>query len=69
MSAPEIDTSNEFLVGAQYIAGKRWIVFALKGVPQALSEEQALRLAAWLVALAADSEDEFLAILEAVLNT
>ena len=58
----EIDTTNRFLVS---MAG-RDIVF-LRPLPQRLSEDDALLLAAYLVAMIADS-DKWEAVLTAVEN-
>jgi hypothetical protein len=57
-----IDTSNDSVVA---VNGKCIVVMGMKPI---LSREQALRLAAWIVALA-DEKDEFPALLEAVRNT
>lgn len=61
MSA-EIDTANRFLVGAR---GDDLVILRFA---RSVTKEEALNLAAWLVALA-DSKGEFPAILEAVQNT
>jgi hypothetical protein len=58
----EIDTFNKFLV----CAGGVGIVF-LKPVPQELSEDDALLLAAYLVSMVADS-DKWERVLTAVEN-
>lgn len=60
--ADEIDTSNVFMVG---VSGGRIIL--LKPPRGSFSNEDALNLAAWLVALA-DDGDKFPAILDAVQN-
>ena len=60
--AGEIDTTNRFFVGVQGDA-----VVLLRPV-QRLSKDDALNLAAYLVALT-DMNNEFPAILEAVRNT
>lgn len=59
----ECDTLNKFMVG---ISGAR-ITF-LRPVPHTISMDDALNLAAWLVALA-DGRDKFPAVLEAVQST
>lgn len=58
-----VDTTNDFFVGVQ---GNRVVI--MRPVPNLLTKEQALRLAAWLVALA-DDDCEFPAVLKAVQNT
>ena len=58
----DIDTSNDSMVGVQ---GKLITILRLRSV---MTTEEALRLAAWLVALA-DREDKFPALLKAVRNT
>ena len=60
----EIDTSNEFCVSACMDHH----VLIPRPLPPRMTRAQALRLAAWLVALA-DDDDEFPAFLEAVQNT
>jgi hypothetical protein len=63
VTAPEIDTGNDQLVGR---SGAGTISIML---PQRLmTRQQALRHAAWLVAIA-DDDDEFPAILAAVRST
>lgn len=57
-----IDTTNDSLVGTR---GDRIIVMTLQAD---LPKDKALRLAAWIVALA-DDKDQFAALLEAVRNT
>ena len=59
----EIDTTNRFVVAGQ---GED-LVFLLP-VPQRITREDALLLAAYLVALA-DHENRFQAVLHAVMNT
>ena len=59
----EIETVNDQCVGVQ---GDSIMVMMPK---QKMTKEQALRQAAWLVALADDSGDEFQKVLDAVLNT
>lgn len=60
---PVIDSMNKFLVGG---AGDDIIFF--RPLPQRLRPEDALLLAAWIVAIVGD-EDEFLRVLHAVQNT
>lgn len=63
MTTPEIDTGNDQLVGR---SGDGTVSILL---PQrTLTRQQALRHAAWLVAIA-DDNDEFPAILNAVRGT
>lgn len=63
-SAPkEIDTNNEFKVGE--VNGH---IMVLRSLPVRMTKPQALRLAAWLVAIA-DDENEFEELLNAVLST
>lgn len=59
----EIDTSNDFLVGAQ---GNN-VVVMLAGI--SMDRPAALRLAAWLVACSMAEPAEFDRVLTAVLNT
>jgi len=60
-----IDISNKFMVGTQ----ANDVVF-LRPVPKKLSREEALVLAAWLVAVAGNpaNEKEFSDLLDKVLN-
>lgn len=60
----EIDTTNKFLVSSGGADGS--IVF-LRPLPQRLSQDDALLLAAYLVAMVADS-DKWEAVLTAVEN-
>lgn len=60
----EIDTTNKFLVGRQLDD----IVFLVK-IPNRIPRIDALLFAAYLVALAEETDGEFQAILEAVQNT
>ena len=60
---PEINTMNDFFVG---ILGDD-LVF-LKPVPTRIPKGAAMRLAAWIAALA-DDDDEFDDLLDAVRNT
>lgn len=57
------DTRNRFLVGG----GALKIIF-VKPVPREITKDDALNLAAWLVALA-DDDGKFQPLLEAVQNT
>ena len=59
---PDIDTSNKFFVAAQ---GDQIVIMR---PAQRISHDEALNLAAWLVALA-DRDDKFPALLEAVLGS
>lgn len=60
----ELDTSNRFLVGGlQTASGQRLRVMALFNQP--LSHDDALNLAAWLVALTGERE-KFLTLLDAI---
>ena len=59
----DINTVNDQLVGVQ---GEHIVV----GAPKTrMTRAEALRQAAWLVALAEDGPDQFDVILEAVMNT
>lgn len=60
----DIDTSNEFIVGA--IGDDLTVMLAPR--LQHISKDQALRLAAWLVAMA-DDDNKFPEILKAIQNT
>jgi len=60
---PDIDTSNKFLVGVNGDS-----ILFMRPVPPRLTYDDALLLAAYLVALA-DRDDKFQAVLEAVQNT
>lgn len=59
----EIDTSNKFLVGIN-----RDLIIVMM-IRQTMSKDEALNLAAWLVALADPEGNKFKALLEAVMNT
>jgi hypothetical protein len=59
------DTSNKFLVGSN---GES-VVIQFIPHPPALSRADALNLAAWLVAMADPSGEEFDEVLRRVLNT
>jgi len=59
----EIETTNDFMVS---VRGEQILIMA--GPPRILTKAEALRLAAWLVALADDAET-FPAVLAAVQNT
>ena len=61
--ADEFDTSNKFMVG---VSGAHIVM--LRPPRGSITKEDALNLAAWLVALA-DEGDKFPAQLEAVQNT
>lgn len=60
----DVDTFNRFLVGSH---GEE--VVMLVRVPQRLAREDALNLAAWLVAITDPAGDDFRAVLDAVLAT
>lgn len=60
----DIDTSNDHLVGTQ---GGRIVILMPPLAP--MDKDEALRLAAWIVALADFEGDRFPAVLEAVQNT
>lgn len=60
--AQELDTSNRFMVSA---AGPN---ISIMRTPTTITRDDALNLAAWLVAMA-DREDKFPALLDAVQNT
>jgi len=57
-----INTHNDFFIEVQGDS-----VVSLKGIPQKLSKETALRTAAWIVTLA-DDDNRFDEILEAIAN-
>ena len=61
--ATEIETGNDQVVGVQ---GENILVMLPN---QKMTKEEALRHAAWLVALADDSGEQFQKVLDAVLNT
>jgi len=65
MSTDEIETINDCLVGGNS-AGMVTILMPPLGP---MDKAKALRLAAWLVAIADPGGDEFAAVHEAVLNT
>ncbi len=60
----DIDTSNEFIVGA--IGDDLTVMLAPR--LQRITKDQALRFAAWLVAMA-DDDNKFPEILKAIQNT
>lgn len=60
----EIDTSNLFFVGSNGDT----LVFTLP-VPRQISKEDALNLAAWIVAIVNPTREEFDALHKAVCNT
>lgn len=62
----EIDTSNNFGVGV--FGGTDLVMIALP-VPKVLTRDDALRFAAWLVAVANGDRSRFDNILHAVLET
>lgn len=66
MAETKIDTKNDFMVGVS--GNGEYITFPIVSVPRQMTKPQALRLAAWIVAIA-DEKYEFPAILEAVCNT
>ena len=49
----EVDTTNKWLIGTQFGTGD--FVF-IRPVPQRLTKQDGLLLAAWLVSMAADDE-------------
>ena len=61
----DIETTNKFLVS---LTGDDRIVF-LRPVPASINAEDALLLAAWLVAISGKSEEEFQAVYDAVCRT
>lgn len=61
----DIDTSNDFLVGVQ---GDLIRIINLPRLAGGMSEAEALRLAAWLVALSSGGREAFEPILNAVEN-
>lgn len=62
--ADELNSSNKFMVG---VSGAR-VVF-LKPLPHTISMDDAVNLAAWLVALADPAGEKFESVHEAVCNT
>ena len=60
----EVDTSNKFMVG---VSGAR--ICFLKPIPNVISMDDAVSLAAWLVALADPTGEKFETVHEAVVNT
>lgn len=64
MAGTETKPANKFAVGLQ---GEN--VMVMFPVPQRLSKKDALNLAAWIVVLAADDDEEWEAMLEMVRNT
>jgi len=60
----EIDVFNKFMVG-----GRGEAIVIMNPPRGEISKADALLLAAWLVALANDGEDQFAKIFDAVLNT
>lgn len=63
--APPIDTTNDFAVGVQ----EGVIVFPAKPLPRRMARPAALRLAAYIVSLTTEDDEEFLDILAAIRNT
>lgn len=59
----DVETTNDFLVGTH---GDE---IAIMRPPFRLTKVEALRLAAWLVALAEEDDGEFAAVLDAVRST
>lgn len=64
MAESEIDTSNRFMVARD---AKR--LFIMQKLPIALTDDDAINLAAWLVAMVADGDTKFAATIQAVRNT
>jgi hypothetical protein len=64
MSEKTHDTSNKFFVGSN---GTH--IVTIKPVPQAMTREEALNLAAWIVAIADPGREEFDGLHQAVCNT
>lgn len=62
-----IDTFNKYMVGAR--PGGSVIIFNAPTCRQAITAEDALVLAAWLVTLADPTGEKFAVVLEAVQNT
>lgn len=63
--ADELDTSNKFMVG---VSGAHIVM--LRPPRGSITKDDALNLAAWLVALADDTPPhKFLSVMEAVQNT
>ena len=60
---PEINTVNDSIVGAR---GDRVVILNPR---REMSKDEALRLAAWIVALASDDDEEWEALLKAVQST
>lgn len=67
MGQPEIDTTNDHLIGSR--AGTHVVMLAPPVVP--MPYEEALRMAAWIVMIADPSEDHarFTEILNAIKST
>ena len=63
--ATKIDTINRFLVARQ---GDRTVIM-LPAHARLLTDDEALSLAAWLVALTPDGADRFEAVYVAITNT
>jgi len=62
----DVDTTNDFLVSMRR-GGEEILLLYPPVTP--MTREEALRLAAWLVAIADFEGERFPAVLEAVLNT
>ena len=62
----EINTSNLFLVG---LIGERFQIMNLRALRGPITKDDALNLAAYLVAMAEENEGEFQQVLDAVQNT
>lgn len=64
---PPIDTKNDFLVG---VHGSGDVPLYSPSIPiKEMTKDEAVRLAAWLVAMADPSCEQFNAVLHAVMNT
>ena len=60
----DVDTSNKFMV-----ARNRDRLFIMRTPPPAISDDDAINLAAWLVAMVDDGDDKFAATINAIKNT
>jgi hypothetical protein len=63
----DFDTANRFMVGAQ--AHGKAVRIVLNKLSTILTRDQALNLAAWLVAVADPTQKDFPGMLEEVLNS
>lgn len=66
--APAIDTSNKYMVARQ---GDKILILRSGPLGSPMTEEQAITLAAWLVAMALEpgTDARFAAVLRAIRNT